>query len=664
MSKYLTKSKFKLALSCPTKLYYIDRKDYHNNSSENNFLKSLAEGGFQVAQLARLYYPSEHFIETLNSDEAIKQTNILMQLDNVIIHEAAFLYENLFIRIDILHKKGNEIDLIEIKSKSYNEGESLINKKGGIYTAWLEPISDVAFQKYVLSKSLGSGFDINAFLYMPLKNAKTSYDGLNQLFKIKHKDDVSIIENTKQITAQDIGANILKKLNIDEIVDPLISGKMPFKNSTFVSFIKDVSDIYQSEQKNYSTGIGSKCKSCEFKVKGKSDKKCGFIECWSDNAGFTSSDFKEPSILDIWDFRKKDEFISEGKFFQRDIKKEDLETKKNDKEEVDVMYGIDRVDRQWLQIEKSKKLDKKSFINKVGLVAEIKKWKYPLHCIDFETIISALPFNINCSPYEQIAFQYSHHTINDDGTIEHKGEWINTTTGKFPNYDFVRALKNELDKDDGSIFIYSPHENTILNVIYKQLQESDEPDADILCKFIKTITTSTERNEVDKGWCGERKMIDLYDLVKKHYYNPSTNGSNSIKYVLPAILNTSEYLKSKYSKPIYGTTKIKSTNFKNWAWIKFDDTDKIIDPYKSLPTMFDNASEEDIAEWLENDNNFTVNEGGMAMVAYSELQFSHVSDSRKKAITQSLLKYCELDTFAMVLLIEYWFNVLGINKIK
>jgi hypothetical protein len=31
-------------------------------------------------------------------------------------------------------------------------------------------------------------------------------------------------------------------------------------------------------------------------------------------------------------------------------------------------------------------------------------------------------------------------------------------------------------------------------------------------------------------------MIDMWDALKKYYYHPATNGSNSIKKVLPVVL--------------------------------------------------------------------------------------------------------------------------------
>jgi len=53
----LTKSRFKLALSCPTKLYYYQRDEYENIQKEDKFLEALAEGGYQVGELAKCYFP-------------------------------------------------------------------------------------------------------------------------------------------------------------------------------------------------------------------------------------------------------------------------------------------------------------------------------------------------------------------------------------------------------------------------------------------------------------------------------------------------------------------------------------------------------------------------------------------------------------------------------
>ena len=108
--RVLTKSKFKLGLECPNKLYYVGKKDYANQKKDNPFLEALAKGGFQVEELARLHYPNGILIEgnPWEYEPAWNQTQELLKEENAIIYEAAFLYEGLFIRTDILIKKGSK----------------------------------------------------------------------------------------------------------------------------------------------------------------------------------------------------------------------------------------------------------------------------------------------------------------------------------------------------------------------------------------------------------------------------------------------------------------------------------------------------------------------------------------------------------------------------
>ena len=74
--RYLTKSRFKLAVDCPTKLFYSGKgKEYRDTMAENNFLAMLAEGGHQVGALAKLRYPGGIEIEGLNHAEAEAKTH-------------------------------------------------------------------------------------------------------------------------------------------------------------------------------------------------------------------------------------------------------------------------------------------------------------------------------------------------------------------------------------------------------------------------------------------------------------------------------------------------------------------------------------------------------------------------------------------------------------
>jgi len=56
------------------------------------------------------------------------------------------------------------------------------------------------------------------------------------------------------------------------------------------------------------------------------------------------------------------------------------------------------------------------YLYRDGLALEKQGWTYPLHLIDFETAAVAIPFHAGRRPYEQVAFQFSHHVMEADGT--------------------------------------------------------------------------------------------------------------------------------------------------------------------------------------------------------------------------------------------------------
>jgi hypothetical protein len=67
--RYLTKSRYKLALECPTKLFYTGKPDqYPDKSVDDPFLIALARGGFQVGALAQCYFPSGVTVSSLAHD--------------------------------------------------------------------------------------------------------------------------------------------------------------------------------------------------------------------------------------------------------------------------------------------------------------------------------------------------------------------------------------------------------------------------------------------------------------------------------------------------------------------------------------------------------------------------------------------------------------------
>ncbi len=657
--RYLTKSRFKIGFECPTKLFFLDDPAFGNTNIDNSFLAALAEGGFQVGELAKVYHPGGVEIKTLDKVEAVKQTAELLKQKSVVIFEAAIQYKNLFIRADILIKKGEAIEIIEVKAKSYDpyEEDQFYNKtqlKKGVKklsSAWEPYLIDVAFQCFVVKCALPS-VTVSGSLMLADKSATASVDGVNQKFFLeKSAEGRTSARAVDGVTKENLGSPLLVRVPADDEISVVwdstyeIAGKaLPFPK--LVDFLADTC-VNRSFVKPI---VGSQCKSCEFRIDKELKEqglKSGFEHCWQMALKLKPADFTRPFVFDIWNFRKSSDLIEDGVLFMDQLSEEDIAPSKSGDG-----IGLSSSERQWLQVERVKTGDPSSFIDKRGLAKEFATWNYPLHFIDFETTMVAIPFHKGRRPYEQIAFQFSHHKVEKDGTIAHVDEYINREKGKFPNFDFVRALKKSLDGDGGTIFRYAAHENTVLNQIKDQLLSCEEPikDRESLIQFIESITSYS--NAKGKTISGSRCMIDLCELVKRYFYHPEMKGSNSIKKVLPAILNASDFLKSKYRNPIYGAGGgVDSLNFKDWRWIETDGNGNVKDPYKRLPPIFSDLDLEEMDSLIMDGS---IADGGAAMTAYSRMQFTEMSAPECERVTRALLKYCELDTFAMVMIWEYW----------
>src|SRR5210317_2119782 len=126
----LSKSQFRLGLSCPNKIYFRNNKQYINQSLDDPFLQALASGGFQIEAYARKFYPTGVFIENGFKQplQAIEETRKAFQRDCVLF-EAAFGSDDLFALTDIVVKQGNTLHLIEVKSKSYAAGDRFLSNK-------------------------------------------------------------------------------------------------------------------------------------------------------------------------------------------------------------------------------------------------------------------------------------------------------------------------------------------------------------------------------------------------------------------------------------------------------------------------------------------------------------------------------------------------------
>ena len=315
MNHTLSKSEFKLASNCYTKLKY-KKSGYPKSSDTDDFMEMLAEGGYMVGKLATLLYPSGIDINTdkTNNSNIYENTAEWLKMDEVVIFEAAFKCpDGKNIRVDILEKIGNQINLIEVKAKSWNSDTYILDKKPSgskkenVSKDFQPYLEDVTFQYSVL-KELYPKYSISPFLFLPDKAASTNIEGLNGLFSIEKVLTTTTGFKSYEVTFNgEVGQLLNDKLMVLVDVTDFVDKNLSIIENRSKEMLAYMNDGFNKSL--YTTKLDSKCKSCEFRLKNDDSNKNGFKDCWGDLA------FHPNHIFDLYLF---------GNIFKGDAKKEIL----------------------------------------------------------------------------------------------------------------------------------------------------------------------------------------------------------------------------------------------------------------------------------------------------------------------------------------------------
>lgn len=599
---HLSKSDFKLARTCGTKLYYR-KLGYPASTDDDPYLKFLADGGYMVETIAKLQYAQGREIGFQNGEEAIAQTLAALEEKEVTLFEATVRWGLLLARIDILEKKGDRFRLIEVKSKSFtsneSEGSPFRGKRGGLVARWRPYLEDVAFQTLILrtifpkaevepflclvdkAETCGINLTFSHFRFSPVENA----DGDGRRFRRPKVTYVGDLEALR-------GQTFLKTIDVRDEVEELL----PEVHAAAEEFTVSLKPTLQ----RLVPKLGLKCKKCEYRDA--SSERNGFAECWGELAQ------PSPHLLDLY---RVDCLGAKGATAARLIEQRSCAL-------LDVSEGDLRGktgERQKIQLEWTRRGTE--FLD--GKLKEILAGcAFPLHFIDFEASRIAVPYHAGMRPYEQVAFQWSCHTIRSpEGGLEH-GEWINVDDA-YPNFEFARSLKERIGTG-GTVFVWSHYERAVLRDIREQMKKYQIIDND-LATWLDEVTA-------DGG-----RLVDLLLLAKEHYFHPRMKGSLSIKEVLPAVWFEDAELRqhpwlSEYSREQNG---------------------EVVDPYDTLESL-PFPEETDVLE-VE-----AVREGTAAIRTYQEMLYgvSRSDTEFRDKYKQVLLNYCRLDTLAMVMIWMHW----------
>ena len=163
-------------------------------------------------------------------------------------------------------------------------------------------------------------------------------------------------------------------------------------------------------------------------------------------------------------------------------------------------------------------LDRKSHADPAKIREFLKKVRYPVCFLDFETFGSAIPLFDGTRPYQQVPFQYSLHRIDAEGEAARHFEYL-AHPGVDPRKEIAEKLPGEIP-DGACVLAYNmAFEKRVL----RELGES-------IPKHRKRL------NAVSEG------IIDLMGPFKRReIYHWRMNGSYSLKSVLPVIVPEMTY---------------------------------------------------------------------------------------------------------------------------
>jgi len=607
MSYHLSAFDFQIAQNCAAKLYYKKLR-YPSVMDENEEWPFMAEDGQMIDCLAKLLYPTGVQINRrIGRQAAIEETQKALQAENVVLFGAKFATDHKRCTVDILIKRGHQIELIDARDQPYDsakdqrrraKGASIFRsqKEGNpILSGWQKHIKDVAFQVDILQAFFPTA-QIEPFLLLPdvckpVSQALVYSNFARQVYMKNGRPRVQLefVGDAEEARGFNFLSQVSIAIEVAQVMDEVRE-----EGNALVGHL-------QLPLQRANAPLGHHCKSCEYRIKAKSEQN-GFRECWGAFAQ------PSPHIFDMYrlDATFANTLIQQKRMALLNIQEAELVTIKG-------KIGKDHK-RQRVQL---KHTDLNSEWISEELPVILHSFSYPLHFIDFEVSALAVPYHAGMFPYDPVAFQWSCHTIYEpDGEVMHS-EWINSED-KFPNYTFAETLMAQLG-DTGTIFAWGNYENYLLSHLLERMDAHKINHPELKAWLEVTV----KLNKKDVG-----RIEDMNRLTQAHHFHPLMKGRTSLKFVLDSIWKSNPALHARF--PAY----LKKEN------------EQLIMPYQTLPALLING--EEIAIY----NGAEVIRAYQAMLYGAGKHNLQIREQWKKL----LLQYCKLDTLAMVMVWWHWWD--------
>jgi hypothetical protein len=622
----LSKSLFKLGLTCPIKLKHaLAQPALPRQADGNEYMQQLARGGYMFEKLVKVYHPGEDmYVPKESHADASARTIAKIKAGDCMLHETTFAHGDLMARCDMVRVTGDTLDLIEIKSASAEvESKLQADPKELLKKSWEPYVVDLAYQVHVARQALqaaGISKTIRAWFYLPNKLGVAGPEEVRGLFTLTENGsgDRPTVEYRGAAKPGD-ETSLIAILEATEAVAQAYPSEESIAEATSRLAGYVASGNWPKPE------LGMKCKTCEFNVTGQTS---GYDLCWGTQAraehhlftlGYLGSmEYRQPGTV-----RRIVELTAPRAPRITDLQDEDVAG------DMPLQRGWKR---QIMAVRTGRPFISPEIVRDAATLLRCKPENYPLFFLDYEGTRCALPSSPGSRPYGQVAFQWSCHVIDNPGASPRHVEWLDTENDN-PNLGFLESLRKLLG-EQGTIYHWADYEVVVTQELADEIR-GDESKADLVSWVDRNWGTNAKAKKI--AVLSER-CLDLLEISRGHFYDPAMMGSHSIKKVLPVVWKNPAIQKlfPKYAVDQHGQA-VKS-------------------PYDALPALTLQDTKDSALDLSKLDDLDVVKNGTGAMRAYEHIRYGLAAGDQaaRKSMRRQLMRYCELDTAAMVMVWKYW----------
>lgn len=595
------------AAACPLKLQYILDPSIQKNSGIPYKYQLM----IMMRRVLSLLFPGGKEAGH-HHQEAIGQTTEWLKEREAVIYGGVIAWKNFHARFPVMSRSGNHLKLYQLHGKLWKYSSTNLLDHLSESEQLMAYAREAAYKRWLV-RNIHPDLDISLRICFP--NPDYISDSPNLFEEIAFGE--SVRERVSKLFVEvdaDSAADSAMEYEPSGDIHPLYIDKNLEEQ---LLLLRDVAEARSGDIPFVATGS---CRNCQFRSSsGRSGKK----GCWEKNL---NGNYLNPD-------RHLFDLVGQGN---------QLEAKRENhlQEEVPLPAGVDSFEsvrfsatsrisiqqRRSLQLLSSRNRNLPLQWMKKGLTSCLGTVLYPLHFLDFEAASNPVPMAKATRPYSPVLFQFSCHTLYEDGRLNHH-HWLDCDMRGFPHRELAEKLTAVPDIERGTIMQYSPFEKQALGKLYRDISQKQKISGnDELPGKLKAVLAGCHPGQ-------RNRFLDLNRLTRDYYYNRRMNDGLSLKKVLYSTLNTSGFLQSRYEAPIHFEGEE--------IQIVKSEGDCFADPYM-----------------LVQNSGMNITDGPAAMYAWLHSKTPYCDEEERRKIQTALKKYCMLDTLALVMIFQHWSSLM------